>query len=145
MTDDARTRLREECQVFFDKHPNEATYKLSHEAFAALLAPPPAVDGCQHEAWNQMHGYRKCADCDAMLAAAPTPPAASPPAPSALVEACEPFKHVAEPIIHNDRDRWNPDEWSKRLNNLTVGHFRDLHAALAHHSAQPASEGEASK
>lgn len=79
MTDDARTRLREECQVFFDKHPNEATYKLSHDAFAALLAPPPAVDGCQHEAWNQMHGYRKCADCDAMLAAAPTPPAASPP------------------------------------------------------------------
>lgn len=47
----------------------------------------------------------------------------------AMRSALQPFLRAAEPILHNDRDRWDPDEWHNRLNNLTVGQFRALHAA----------------
>jgi len=46
-----------------------------------------------------------------------------------LREAVKPFLHAAEPILHNDGGRWEPDEWMARWKRVTVGHFRALHAA----------------
>lgn len=57
--------------------------------------------------------------------ATPKPPVDA----GAMRSALQPFLRAAEPILHNDRDRWDPDEWHNRLNNLTVGQFRALHAA----------------
>ncbi len=55
----------------------------------------------------------------------------------ALREALEPFLNAAEPVLYNDRERWQPDEWTKRLKKLTVGDFRQLHrAALASGGSQ---------
>ncbi|WP_312487159.1 hypothetical protein [Sphingomonas sp.] len=46
-----------------------------------------------------------------------------------LREAIKPFVRAAEPIIHDDKERWDPDKWYDRLNRLTVGQFYALHAA----------------
>lgn len=46
------------------------------------------------------------------------------------IEALEPFAKAAEPIIHDSRDLWRPDEWTKRHNLITVGDYRRAHAAL---------------
>ena len=58
-----------------------------------------------------------------------------------LREALEPFLKVAEPILHNDRERWDPDEWLDRLKHLTVGQFRELtRAALQGDAAHTSQE-----
>jgi hypothetical protein len=56
-------------------------------------------------------------------------PAPAPSAGETVLDAIQPFLNVAEPIVHDDRVRWDPDEWMRRLNALTVGDFRKLHAA----------------
>ncbi len=54
-------------------------------------------------------------------------------------EGVDRFMHAAEPILSNERDRWDPDEWMRRLNKLTVGDWRALHAALA--ASRPTEAG----
>jgi hypothetical protein len=61
----------------------------------------------------------------ALLDASPRPPAID----RSLQDALQPFLHAAEPIIHSDRERWKPDEWTKRWKGITVGQFRALYAA----------------
>ena len=57
-------------------------------------------------------------------------------------EVLDCFMHAAEPILSNERDRWDPDEWMRRLNKLTVGDWRALHAALAASRPTDAGAGE---
>ena len=46
-----------------------------------------------------------------------------------LRKALQPFLHAAEPIIHDDRERWQTNEWTRRMLRITVGEFRALYAA----------------
>lgn len=156
-TEDARTRLRE-AQLRGGKGsldngvPWEKLTLVRVDDLAALLAPPAAVDGWRidrgsansHVFDDQLLFGDECVgfvDADwsdrilTMLAAAPTPPAASPPAPSALVEDGYQlaFYELAGLMGIGARSASPGHVWRSEM-------LPKIAAALAHHSAQPASD-----